>query len=144
MRFNAKTNFTEATSLKTSATYTRTGSNRIRLGANSSGLYLGLLRNPVDFDISGYRGDYYASDDSAPIPNRHRSYREPIGADGTATYNNPLWTINEQENKAKVDRFITNFEFMTAPKSWLTFIARAGVDHYSETKAEFIILGSAS
>ena len=144
VRFNAKTNFTEATSLKTSATYTRTASNRIRLGANSSGLYLGLLRNPVDFDISGYRGDYYASDESAPIPNRHRSYREPIGADGTATYNNPLWTINEQENKAKVDRFITNFEFMTAPKSWLTFIARAGVDHYSETKSEFITPGSAS
>ena len=144
VRFNAKTNFTEATSLKTSATYTRTASNRIRLGANSSGLYLGLLRNPVDFDISGYRGDYYASDESAPIPNRHRSYREPIGADGTATYNNPLWTINEQENKAKVDRFITNFEVMTAPKSWLTFIARAGVDHYSETKSEFITPGSAS
>jgi TonB-linked SusC/RagA family outer membrane protein len=144
VRFNAKTNFTEATSLKTSATYTRTASSRIRLGANSSGLYLGLLRNPVDFDISGYRGDYYASSDSAPIPNRHRSYREPIGADGTATYNNPLWTINEQENKAKVDRFITNFEFMTAPKSWLTFIARAGVDHYSETKSEFITPGSAS
>ena len=144
VRFNAKTNFTEATSLKTSATYTRTASNRIRLGANSSGLYLGLLRNPVDFDISGYRGDYYASDESAPIPNRHRSYREPIGADGTATYNNPLWTINEQENKAKVDRFITNFEVMTAPKSWLTFIARAGVDHYSETKSGFITPGSAS
>ena len=144
VRFNAKTNFTEATSLKTSATYTRTASNRIRLGANSSGLYLGLLRNPVDFDISGYRGDYYASDESAPIPNRHRSYREPIGADGTATYNNPLWTINEQENKAKVDRFITNFEVMTAPKSWLTLIARAGVDHYSETKSEFITPGSAS
>jgi TonB-linked SusC/RagA family outer membrane protein len=144
VRFNAKQNFTDATSLKVSSTYTRTSSNRIRLGANSSGLYLGLLRNPADFDISGYRGDYYASSDSSPIPNRHRSYREPLGADGTATYNNPLWTINEQENKAKVDRFITNFEFMTSPNSWLTFIARAGVDHYSETKSEFMTPGSAS
>ena len=144
VRFNAKQNFTDATSLKVSSTYTRTSSNRIRLGANSSGLYLGLLRNPVDFDISGYRGDYYASSDSSPIPNRHRSYREPLGADDGATYNNPLWTINEQENKAKVDRFITNFEFVTSPNSWLTFIARAGVDHYSETKSEFMTPGSAS
>lgn len=144
VRFNAKTNFTDATSLKVSSTYARTSQNRIRLGANSSGLYLGLLRNPADFDISGYRGDYYASSDSSPIPNRHRSYREPLGADGTATYNNPLWTINEQENKAKVDRFITNFEFMTSPSSWLTLIARAGVDHYSETKSEFNTPGSAA
>ena len=111
VRFNAKTDFTDKTNLKVSSTYARTSSNRIRLGANSSGLYLGLLRNPADFDISGYRGDYYASSDSSPIPNRHRSYREPLGADGTATYNNPLWTINEQENKADVDRFITNFQY---------------------------------
>ena len=144
IRFNAKTDFTEATSLKVSSTYTRTTSNRIRLGANSSGLYLGLLRNPADFDISGYRGDYYASSDSSPIPNRHRSYREPLGADGSATYNNPLWTINEQENIAKVDRFITNFEFVTSPSDWLTLIARAGVDHYSEDKSEFITPGSAA
>lgn len=144
VRFNAKQNFTDATSLKVSSTYTRTSSNRIRLGANSSGLYLGLLRNPADFDISGYRGEYFPSSESAPIPNRHRSYREPLGADGTATYNNPLWTINEQENKAKVDRFITNFEFMTSPNSWLTLIARAGVDHYGETKSEFMTPGSAS
>ncbi|MFT6127390.1 MAG: TonB-linked SusC/RagA family outer membrane protein [Flavobacteriaceae bacterium] len=144
VRFNAKTNFTDATSLKVSSAYTRTSSNRIRLGANSSGLYLGLLRNPADFDISGFRGDYFASSDSSPIPNRHRSYREPLGADGTATYNNPLWTIKEQENKANVDRFITNFEFMASPNSWLTLIARAGVDHYGETKSEFITPGSAT
>jgi TonB-linked SusC/RagA family outer membrane protein len=144
VRFNAKQNFTDATSLKVSSTYTRTSSNRIRLGANSSGLYLGLLRNPADFDISGYRGDYYTSSDASPTPNRQRSYREPLGAANGAIYNNPLWTINEQENKAKVDRFITNFEFMTSPNSWLTLIARAGVDHYSENKSEFNTPGSSA
>ncbi|MFH4966889.1 SusC/RagA family TonB-linked outer membrane protein [Gaetbulibacter sp. M240] len=144
VRFNAKTDFTDATNLKVSSTYARTSSNRIRLGANSSGLYLGLLRNPADFDISGYRGDYYPSSDSSPIPNRHRSYREPLGADATATYNNPLWTINEQENKADVDRFITNFQLTNTPNSWLTLIARAGVDHYSEKRSEFMTPGSAA
>lgn len=144
LRFNAKQNFTDAISLKLSSSYSRTESNRIRRGANSSGLYLGLLRNPVDFDISGYRGDYYASSDASPIPNRHRSYREPLGADGTATYNNPLWTINEQENKAQVNRFITSFEFMATPNDWLSLIARVGLDHYSENKSEFNTPGSAA
>lgn len=144
VRFNARQNFTDAISLKISSSYSRTKSNRIEKGANSSGLYLGLLRNPVDFDITGYRGDYFANNDATPVSNRHRSYREPLGADGTATYNNPLWTINEQENLAKVDRFITNVELTATPSSWLTLIARVGLDHYSEKRNEFFTPGSAS
>lgn len=144
VRFNARHNFTDAISLKISSSYTRTKSNRIQKGANSSGLYLGLLRNPVDFDITGYRGDYFASNNAAAVPNRQRAYREPLGADGTATYNNPLWTINEQENLASVNHFITNVELTTRPNTWLTLIARAGMDHYSEKRNEFFTPGSAA
>ena len=143
-RFNGRYNLTDVISFKFNSTYVRTQSNRIEKGANSSGLYLGLLRNPGDFDITGYRGDYFSSSDAAPISNRHRSYREPLGADATATYNNPLWTINEQENLAQVNRFITNFELMAIPNSWLTLIGRVGLDHYSEKRNEFFTPGSAS
>lgn len=143
-RFNAKHKFNDYIDLKISSTYVQTNSNRIRKGASSSGLYLGLLRNPADFDITGYRGDYFASPDASPIPNRHRSYREPLGADGSATYNNPLWTINEQENEAKVDRFISNFEMTSRPTTWLNLIARVGIDHYSEKRSEFFTPGSAA
>tara|TARA_R110002050_G_scaffold190539_2_gene325226 strand:- start:24565 stop:27816 length:3252 start_codon:yes stop_codon:yes gene_type:complete len=143
-RFNGRYNLTDVLSFKFNTTYTRTQSNRIEKGANSSGLYLGLLRNPADFDISGYRGDYYSDSDASPIGNRHRSYREPLGADATATYNNPLWTINEQENLSQVNRFITNFELMAIPNSWLTLIGRVGLDHYSEKRNEFFTPGSAS
>ncbi|GAB5551770.1 MAG: SusC/RagA family TonB-linked outer membrane protein [Saprospiraceae bacterium] len=144
VRFNATHYFTDNLKIKASANYARTGSNRIQRGANSSGLYLGLLRNPADFDISGYRGDYFANSNASPIGNRHRSYREPLGADGTPTYNNPLWTINEQENRAKVDRFITSFELTSSPTTWLDLIGRVGVDHYSEKRNEFFTPGSAS
>lgn len=143
-RFNAQHKFNEIIDLKLSSTYVRTNSNRIRKGSSSSGLYLGLLRTPADFDISGYRGDYYSSSDASPIPNRHRSYREPLGADDSPTYNNPLWTINEQENESKVDRFISNFELTASPVSWLDLIARVGIDHYSEKRNEFFTPGSAA
>ena len=143
-RFNAKHKFNDFIDLKLSSTYVRTNSNRIRKGSSSSGLYLGLLRTPADFDISGYRGDYYSSSDASPISNRHRSYREPLGADGSPTYNNPLWTINEQENGSKVDRFISNFEMTATPTSWLDLIARVGIDHYSEQRNEFFTPGSAA
>ncbi|QCK17115.1 SusC/RagA family TonB-linked outer membrane protein [Mangrovivirga cuniculi] len=130
--------------LKSTFNYSRTTSNRIRRGASSSGLYLGLLRNPADFDISGYRGDYYESPTSAPISNRQRSYRTPLGESPAAGYNNPLWTINEQENRALVDRFISSMKFTYSPTEWMDLIARAGLDHYSERRREFFTPGSAA
>lgn len=143
-RVNVTHKFTDKIKLTATSTYSKSISNRIRRGASSSGLYLGLVRTPPDFDNTGYRGDYFANSTAAPVSNRHRSYREPLGADGTATYNNPLWTINEQENLAQVDRFITSFELNANPVKWLELIGRVGVDQYSEQRQEFITPGSAS
>ncbi len=143
-RFNAKQLLTDRLKLKTTATYSRTGSNRIQKGASSSGLYLGLLRTPPDFDNSGYRGDFYAGPNASPVPNRHRSYRESLGADNTPVYNNPRWTINEQEDRAQTDRFISSFELTASPLPWVDLIGRVGIDHYTEKRNEFFTPGSAS
>ncbi|MCB0638145.1 MAG: SusC/RagA family TonB-linked outer membrane protein [Lewinella sp.] len=143
-RLNVRHLFNDWLKLRVTSNYSRTGSNRILKGSTSSGLYLGLLRTPPDFNNAGYRGDYYASPTASPVPNRHRSYREPLGADGTPTYNNPGWTINEQENLARVDRFISSFELTASPMQWLELIGRVGIDHYSEQRNEFFTPGSAS
>jgi len=143
-RVNAEYLLSPNVSITANTTYSRTTSNRILKGASSSGFYLGLLRTPADFDQSGYRGDYYASSTSAPISNRHRSYREPLGADNTAVYNNTLWTLNEQENQANTDRFMTNFTLSADPFDWLNLKARVGLDHYTEKKEEFFTPGSAA
>lgn len=143
-RFNVNHLFSDLFKLKLTTNYTRTGSNRIQKGASSSGLYLGLLRTPGDFDNTGYRGDYYANSNAAPVPNRHRSYREPLAADNSPVYNNPQWTIYEQENLANVDRFITSAELTATPTTWLNLIGRVGLDHYSEKRNEFFTPGSAA
>lgn len=143
-RVNLNHWLTEKIRLKASTAYTKSVSNRIRRGASSSGLHLGLLRTPPDFDNTGYRGDYYSSSNAAPISNRHRSYREPLGADGTATYNNPSWTTNEQESLVDVDRFITSLELTVSPKPWLDLIGRVGLDKYSEWQQEFYTPGSST
>ena len=144
LRFNGEHMLNNKLRLNGNFAYTKTTSNRIRRGASSSGLYLGLLRNPADFDISGYRGDYYSGPDASPISNRHRSYREPLGADGTPTYNNPLWTINEQENLADVHRFINTFKLTYSPVDWIDLIGRVGIDYYDERRQEFYTPGSAA
>lgn len=143
-RINVNHNLTSKIKISTNTSYSKTKSNRILRGRNSSGLYLGLLRTPADFDISGYRGDYYESSISSPISNRHRSYREPLGADDTPVYNNPLWTINEQENLVDVDRFISSLELKATPLTWLELIGRVGLDTYAEHQQAFFTPGSAS
>jgi len=143
-RVNVGHRISEKIKLTSTNTYAKSISNRIRRGASSSGLHLGLLRNPPDFDLTGYRGNYYANSDASPVSDRHRSFREPIGADGTATYNNPLWTIHEQENLVDVDRFISTMELTVSPWSWMDLIGRVGLDKYAERQQEFYTPGSAS
>ncbi|MCB9294641.1 MAG: SusC/RagA family TonB-linked outer membrane protein [Lewinellaceae bacterium] len=143
-RVNATHRLSDKIRIKASTAYTKSKSGRILRGASSSGLHLGLLRTPPDFDNTGYRGDYYASSTASPVSNRQRSYREPLGADGTATYNNPLWTINEQESTVDVDRFISSLELTISPTSWLDLIGRVGLDKYSEWQQQFFTPGSAS
>ena len=143
-RFNGRHLFSDKVRMKFTSSYARTGSNRIQKGASSSGLYLGLLRTPPDFNNIGYRGEYYASPDAAPIINRHRSYREPLAADGTPVYNNPSWTINEQEDRAVVDRFISSFEMTISPVPWIDLVGRVGLDKFAEQRNRFFTPGSAS
>lgn len=130
--------------LNTSLKYTKTNSNAIRRSVSNNGLYLGFLRTPADFDISGYRGDYYPSSTAAAIPNRQRSYRNPIGASTNVGFNNPLWTIYEQENISSVDRFIASVNLSVKPVQWLDLIARVGIDRFGENGNEFYTPGGAS
>jgi len=144
IRFNGRHLLSDKVRIKFSSSYARTGSNRIQKGANSSGLYLGLLRTPADFNNAGYRGEYYPSPNAAPILNRHRSYREPLAGDGTPVYNNPSWTINEQEDRAAVDRFINSVELTVSPLPWIDLVGRVGLDKFAEQRNRFFTPGSAS
>jgi TonB-linked SusC/RagA family outer membrane protein len=142
-RLNVEKLLSDNFTLNANIGYTRTNSNRIRRGAQSSGLYLGLLRTSPDFNNIGYRGSYYPNQDGTPTLNRHRSYRNPLGS-GNAGYNNPLWTINEQSDLALVDRFINNFKFTYSPVKWFELISRTGLDITSETRSQFFTPGSAA
>ncbi len=143
-RVNAEQLLNDKLTLNVRSAYTKTTSNRIRRGAQSSGLYLGLLRTPPDFENAGYRGSYYPGPDASPIENRHRSYRRYLGSSANPVYNHPLWTTNEQEDIADVDRFINNFKLTYAPVEWVEVFARVGIDTYSEEKTQFFTPGSAS
>ncbi|MBW7468854.1 TonB-linked SusC/RagA family outer membrane protein [Pontibacter aydingkolensis] len=141
-RLNAEKRLASTVNAKANITYSKIGSNRIQQGSNTSGLYLGFLRNAPDFDIRDYKGTYFNSNGDAFL-GRQRSYRRYLGNTASPVYNNPLWTINDQRNTSDVNRFIGSFELSYEPLTWLNFIARGGVDNYTDQRLTFFPVNSA-
>ncbi len=133
--------FNDWLSSSAKVSYINSSSNRIQQGSNTAGIYLGLLRNPADFDISDYIGTYYDSQGN-PTPLRHRSYRRYLGNTTNPTYNNPLWTINEQKSDTKVDRVLGSIDFNIQATPWLNFVVRSGLDTYNDDRVYFFPLFS--
>ncbi|MFT6319537.1 MAG: TonB-linked SusC/RagA family outer membrane protein [Granulosicoccus sp.] len=116
--------------------YINSSSNRTQQGSNTAGVYLGLLRNAPDFDITDYKGNYHSSS-GAVTQSRQRSYRRYLGNTDNPIYNNPLWTINEQLSSADVNRFIGSTELSYTFNPHITLVARGGADVYNDTRLYF-------
>nr|WKN36387.1 SusC/RagA family TonB-linked outer membrane protein [Tunicatimonas sp. TK19036] len=142
IRLNNQTYFSDWLNMSARASYTSSNANRIQQNSNVAGLYLGLLRNAPDFDVSDYIGTYYDENGTASF-NRHRSYRRPLGSNSNPTYNNPLWTALEQQSTTHVDRFIVNSDLNIEPNDWLTFTLRGGVDTYTDRRVYLFPIGTA-
>ncbi len=140
MRVNVKYYPNKWLNASTKASYTHSSSNRIQQSSNTTGLLLGLLRGPADFDTRDYIGTYYAADGTAS-PYAHRAYRKYM-ADGVPSYNNPLWTIYEQAATSVVDRFIMSQEINITPVEWLRLTARGGVDRSDDNRVWFFPMNS--
>lgn len=143
IRFNNQTLMSDKLVLTTKANYIYSGGNRIQQNSNTAGLYLGLLRTPADFDISAYKGTYYDRNGVA-FANRQRSYRRYLGNNINPTYNNPLWTTDEQEATTNVNRFNVSSNLNYNPISWLQIDLRGSVDSYLDKRVYFSPIGSAS
>lgn len=118
-------------------------SNRIRQSSSTAGLMLGLLRTPPDFDNTDYIGTY-RNEEGEEFPLRHRSYRRYLGHDLNPIYNNPLWTIREQQSESKVARNLMSMEWVAEPNEKLQVTLRSGIDNYSDRRNYFFPKGSAT
>lgn len=141
-RVNASRNFGEKITLSTNTAYTLSNSNRIRKGNSSSGLYLGMLRTPPDFNIIDHEGEYYSGSGATPERNRQRTYRNALGVNANPGFNTPLWTIHNQENFSRVNRFITSFQFLARPTEWMDLMLRSGIDTYTDERNAYFATGS--
>ncbi len=142
-RVNASRNLNKWLNISNKASYSLINSDRIQTGVNNAGFLIGLLRNPADFDMTDYVGNYYAPSGSL-TPNRQRSYRNHIGASNNPGFNNPLWVTNQLKNSSLVNRFINATEINIKPVDWFTFTTRGGIDYFTDRQTNYFPYFSAN
>ncbi|MEO5979442.1 MAG: SusC/RagA family TonB-linked outer membrane protein [Chryseolinea sp.] len=133
VRFNFSNNLTDWMRVSVNSNYVNVRSNRVQQGDNTDGLLLGMLRTPGDFNNAQYTGTYTNADGES-FPNRHVSYRNPLGAGNSPGFANPIWNIHNLVNTTNVDRMIGNVQFDFDPTKWLNITARSGVDNFTDKR----------
>ncbi len=142
IRANVSRNLSDKLSSSVNVTYARTFSNRTQQGSNTSGIFLGGLRSPADFNNNQYYGDYT---NAAGViqTDRQVTYRNPLGA-ANPGYDNPNWTTNRVINTTLVNRLVGVSELNYHPTSWLSILDRIGVDTYTDRRETYFPRQSAA
>jgi hypothetical protein len=109
----------------------------VQKGSNTSGLLLGALRTPPEFNNQQYLD---------PVSGLHRSYRFPR-PDATTLrtgrgYDNPFFVLNNPGNRSELGRFIGNVSFDYVPASWVSVRYTLGADSYGDSRVQALPLTS--
>jgi TonB-linked SusC/RagA family outer membrane protein len=113
----------------------------IQKGSNISGLLLGALRTPPEFDNRQYLD---------PVYGLHRSYRYPRPSATsesnpvTRGYDNPYFVVNRDVNSGQVGRSIGNVDLSYIATDWLTLKEQGGADYYTDERVEALPLTSST
>ena len=143
VRINSNRQFNDWIGIGSTLFFSKITSDRLQMGNNLSGIFLGGLRTSPDWDNEkGYEG-YYVPPSGSFNPNHQLSYRNQIGMALNPGYDNPLWTMYNIKNESDVNRFIGTAQLDVNPLQWLNVTLRTGVDHYSEGRSEISPVGTA-
>lgn len=115
--------------------YIDTRGNFVQKGSNISGLMLGALRTPPNFDNSEYID---------PETGLHRSYRypQPVAFAVGRGYDNPFWVVNEHVNEQNVNRTVGSLNIDWNPLDWLDVRYTLGTDYYTDRRLEGLPVSS--
>ena len=111
--------------------YLNTRGRYVQKGSNTSGLMLGTLRTPPNFDNRQYLD---------PVSGLQRSYRYPNPTANSLTtgrgYDNPFFVANNSGANSDLGRFIGNVGAEWNPFGWLRVQEQLGADNYAENRLE--------
>lgn len=116
-----------------SLNYVVSANDKVQQGSNTSGIMLGLLRTPPNFDNS-YGLSNAADNEAAYViasTGGQRNYR------GGAGYDNPYWTVNRNPFNENVNRAFGNVQASYQLFNWMSIVYRLGGDAYSQDSKNF-------
>jgi TonB-linked SusC/RagA family outer membrane protein len=129
--------FTDQIQVGGNVAYTKTSGNFIQQGSNISGIQLGALRTPPNFNNDPYLD---------PATGLHRSFRlqHPTSLGQARGYDNPFWVANEMTNTADMGRTFGNVSLDYTPASWLRVSYLLGADYTSDDRVAIFPKSSSS
>ncbi|MDQ1265770.1 MAG: TonB-dependent starch-binding outer membrane protein SusC [Bacteroidota bacterium] len=110
-------------SVQTNNNFIMINNNLPQDGSNVSGILLGGLRTPPEFDNSIYEN---------PDGSQHQFW----------VYDNPLWTQHNNKFNSKIERFLHSTEIKWLPVDWINLTGRFGLDRYEYTNFKRLAVGS--
>ena len=120
------------------ATYTVSGGRRVQQGSNISGLMLGLLRTPINFDNSNGHGSQAINERDAiyQLDGNQRNFR------GGGGYDNPYWTVRNNPFNDKVNRILGSVNVSYDFHKWFTLGTNLGIDNYTDNRVQSFEINS--
>ena len=117
--------------------YVDTRGKFVQKGSNLSGVMLGALRTPPNFDNE----DTY-------LPNGlQRAYRFPnatsvAAMENAVYYDNPFFVLDNPGNRSELGRSVSNLTVDYTPLEWLSVNETLGADYYNDWRLEALPLTS--
>jgi TonB-linked SusC/RagA family outer membrane protein len=108
-----------------------TRGNYVQKGSNVSGLLLGALRTPPNFNNLPYLNSF----------GLQRPYRFPdpsslLSMENAGYYDNPFFVLNSPGNRSELNRNISSFDAAYDASDWLSFKYTLGADNYTDGRLE--------
>ena len=137
VRLKGDHSFTDKLRIGGNFAYTRSAGDLIQTGSNTSGVQLGALRTPPEFNNcrseaeGGFPGKCWLDSRGFQF-----SYRTPNPASLTTPrgFDNPFWVLNEIPNTSEVGRFFGNINLEYQALSWLNVSYVLGADYANDAR----------
>lgn len=130
LRLSGSSSWRDKLFVQSNINFISSGADRGQRGSNLSGVMLGLLRAPADFDLTNGSDD--PVDDSGAWANADGSQRTYH-----AVYDNPYWSVNKNQSREDLERVIASFESRLNLGEHLDLVNRVSVDFYDQRTKSF-------
>lgn len=131
VRLNGSHAFRDDLRLSANFQYTDSEGDMVQQGSNISGVLLGALRTPPDFNNRPYLVEH-----EGQLLHRSFRYQNPTSVTASRGYDNPLWIANEISNTTDVGRTFGNITADYTPFNWLSIDYTLGADYAADERTQ--------